>query len=47
MQVEKQTVKMVPLGRLAEPEYNADTAAFLASDVARYVIGEVLSVNDG
>jgi NAD(P)-dependent dehydrogenase (short-subunit alcohol dehydrogenase family) len=46
-QVEKQTSKMVPLGRLAEPEDIADTAVFLASDAARYVTGEILSVNGG
>jgi dehydrogenase/reductase SDR family member 4 len=46
-QVEKQTSQMVPLGRLAEPEDIADTAVFLASDAARYVTGEILSVNGG
>jgi dehydrogenase/reductase SDR family member 4 len=46
-QAEKQSSKMVPLGRLAEPEDIADTAVFLASDAARYVTGEILSVNGG
>jgi dehydrogenase/reductase SDR family member 4 len=45
--VEKQAAKMVPLGRLAEPEDIADTVVFLASDAARYVTGEILSVNGG
>jgi NAD(P)-dependent dehydrogenase (short-subunit alcohol dehydrogenase family) len=46
-QVEKQSAKMVPLGRLAEPEDIADSAVFLASDTARYITGEILSVNGG
>jgi NAD(P)-dependent dehydrogenase (short-subunit alcohol dehydrogenase family) len=46
-QSEKQSAKMVPLGRLAEPEDIADAAVFLASDAARYVTGEILSVNGG
>jgi len=46
-EVEKRTAAMVPLGRLAEPEDIADCAVFLASAAARYVTGEVLSVNGG
>ena len=46
-QAEIQSAKMVPLGRLAEPEDIADTAVFLASEAARYVTGEILSVNGG
>jgi dehydrogenase/reductase SDR family member 4 len=46
-QAEKQSAKMVPLGRLAEPEDIAGAAVFLASDAARYVTGEILSVNGG
>ncbi len=45
--VEQQSAKMVPLGRLAEPEDIADTAVFLASEASRYVTGEILAVNGG
>jgi NAD(P)-dependent dehydrogenase (short-subunit alcohol dehydrogenase family) len=45
--VEKQTAGMVPLGRLAEPEEVAQAAAFLASDAASYVTGEVICINGG
>ena len=37
--------KRVPLGRLAEPEDVANAFLFLASDMASYVTGEVLSVD--
>ena len=37
----------VPLGRIAEPEDIADVILFLASDDARYVVGENVVVNGG
>lgn len=37
----------VPLGRLASPEDVAGAVAYLASDAACYVTGEVLDVNGG
>ena len=37
----------VPLGRVAEPEDVADVIAFLVSDRARHVSGEVIVVNGG
>jgi 3-oxoacyl-[acyl-carrier protein] reductase len=40
-------LKMVPLGRLGKPEEIAYTAAFLASDGAAYITGQVIGVDGG
>ena len=40
-------VKRVPLGRAGEPPDIADVALFLASDLSRYVTGEVICVSGG
>jgi NAD(P)-dependent dehydrogenase (short-subunit alcohol dehydrogenase family) len=40
-------VARVPMGRVAEPEDIADVIAFLVSDQARHVSGEVVVVNGG
>ena len=40
-------VKMVPLGRKGKPEEVAYAAAFLASDQAAYITGQVLGVDGG
>jgi len=40
-------VKMVPLGRKGKPEEIAFAAAFLASDQAAYITGQVLGVDGG
>jgi 3-oxoacyl-[acyl-carrier protein] reductase len=45
--VEKEFKAMIPLNRFGEPEEVADVVAFLASDKASYITGEVISVNGG
>ena len=39
--------KLVPLGRFGSAEEVADLVAFLASDKAAYITGEVISINGG
>lgn len=41
------TAPRVPLGRIGEPEDIADVAVFLASDNARYITGQVITVDGG
>ena len=36
-----------PIGRLAEPDDIADVIVFLATDAARYVVGQLIHVNGG
>ncbi|MDD2595866.1 MAG: 3-oxoacyl-ACP reductase FabG [Bacteroidales bacterium] len=38
---------MIPVGRFGKPEEVAHLAAFLASDNASYITGEVISINGG
>ena len=40
-------VKLVPAGRFGKAEEVADLAAFLASDKAAYITGEVINMNGG
>ena len=40
-------VDAIPLGRVATAEDIADAIAFLASDRARHITGEILNVNGG
>jgi len=40
-------VSQIPLGRLGKPEDIAFCVAFLASDQAGYITGQVLGVNGG
>jgi len=39
--------KLVPLGRFGSADEVADLVAFLASDKAAYITGEVISINGG
>jgi 3-oxoacyl-[acyl-carrier protein] reductase len=39
--------KMIPTGRFGKPEEVAALAAFLASDEAAYITGEVININGG
>jgi len=46
-EVEAKLVKLYPLRRLATPEDAANAVAFLASDLAGFITGQVLPVNGG
>lgn len=46
-QVKKSAEGMIPMGVFGDPEDIAKTAAFLASDGARYITGQVLCVDGG
>ncbi len=43
----KSIIADIPLGRLGEPEDVAEAVAFLVSDKAKFITGEVLDVNGG
>lgn len=40
-------ISAIPLGSLGAPEDVANTTAFLASDLSRYITGQVIGVNGG
>ena len=44
---ESQLKSMIPMGRFGKAEEVAETIAFLASDKASYITGEVISINGG
>ena len=44
---EESLKKMIPAGRFGKPEEVAALAAFLASEQAAYITGEVISINGG
>ncbi len=43
----KSVIADIPLGRMGEPEDIAEAVAFLVSDKAKFITGEVLDVNGG
>ena len=44
---EQELTKLIPAGRFGRPEEVAALAAFLASDEAAYITGQVISINGG
>ena len=44
---EEDLKKMIPVGRFGKPEEVAAMVAFLASDDAAYITGEVININGG
>lgn len=44
---QEELVKLIPAGRFGKPEEVADLVAFLASDKAAYITGQVISINGG
>jgi len=46
-EVRSEWLRSIPLGRAGTPEDVADVVAFLASDAAGYVTGQVLNIDGG
>jgi 3-oxoacyl-[acyl-carrier protein] reductase len=46
-EIRKQYLEHIPLKRFGTPEDIAEAVAFLASDKAGYITGQVLAVNGG
>lgn len=46
-EVQKQILSQIPMGKMGTPEDIADTALFLASDLSKYITGQVITVDGG
>jgi len=46
-EVKKQTIAMIPLARMGQPEDIANAVVFLASDKADYITGQIIIVDGG
>jgi 3-oxoacyl-[acyl-carrier protein] reductase len=46
-EIKKQYIERIPMGRYGSPEDIAGVVAFLTSDEASYITGEVIRVNGG
>ena len=44
---EAEEISLIPIGRLGEPRELSYTVAFLASDEAAFVTGQVFAINGG
>ena len=46
-EVRQEVLKMIPLGRMGDPQDVADAVLFLASDAAAFITGHVLTIDGG
>ena len=47
MQIRNKIIDSIPLKEIGKPEDIANAVAFLASDMSRYITGQILSVDGG
>jgi 3-oxoacyl-[acyl-carrier protein] reductase len=45
--IKKKMLENIPLGRMGTPDEVADAVLFLASDLARYITGQVITIDGG